>query len=504
MAALTPQAIELRDVILPLVGLSNAGPMASRQTVQFMALHGLSSIEDFNLIEPHQAKELVKASNGRHPAQSMGILVQNNLTGLLWYVKDKTRRGLPLYPNMVTLVQLRRGHMAYEAYVQNRDKGENIKSLEKWNDKLEFDDWDRKVTETLSLVYGRNYCPIAYVIRPDKPAGWDPAIDAVNDYERLMYQLPLNGVAYDQDNETVFSFIQLAVVHSQAETWIYDHVPGRDGRGAMRALRSHYEGEAELDVQASKAQQVLDTLVYTNEKQMTFESMITKLNKAYNALKRQGQEFTEKSKVEQLAKRIKNPSRDVQITVAVETMREAHKANYTAAMQYITARMAQINSASINAPGNNPRRVSEVNATDLSRNEFNGVDVRDPWRKFTDDEWFNKLGQRGQELVRAKRRSHGGRGHGGRGRGRGRGGRGRGGRGWNNGGGRGGQNQDATGNNDRAVHETSTGDRTTAPAQGNGDNVPSIVSTTSQSQASTGTGTNRGGQNGNRFGTNRP
>ncbi len=105
MAALTPQAIELRDVILPLVGLSNAGPMASRQTVQFMALHGLSSIEDFNLIEPHQAKELVKASNGRHPAQSMGILVQNNLTGLLWYVKDRTRRGLLLDPNMVTLVQ---------------------------------------------------------------------------------------------------------------------------------------------------------------------------------------------------------------------------------------------------------------------------------------------------------------------------------------------------------------------------------------------------------------
>jgi hypothetical protein len=208
----------------------------------------------------------------------MGILVQNNLTGLLWYVKDKTRRGLPLYPNMVTLVQLRRGHMAYEAYVQNCDKGENIKSIEKWNDKLEFDDWDRKVTETLSLVYGRNYCPIAYVIRPDKPAGWDPDVDAVNDYERLMYQLPLNGVAYDQDNETVFLFIQLAVVHSQAETWIYDHVPGRDGRGAMRALRNHYEGEAELDVQASKAQHVLNTLVYTNEKQMTFESMITKLN----------------------------------------------------------------------------------------------------------------------------------------------------------------------------------------------------------------------------------
>jgi hypothetical protein len=499
MAALPPELIQLRDVILPLIGLTNIGPMAQRQTAQFLALHGLTSVNDFNLIEPNQAKDLVKGHSARFPAQAMGVLVQNNLTGLIWYVKDKTRRGLPIDGNAIDMDDLRRGHMAYEAYVQNRDKGENIKSLEKWNDKLEFDDWDRKVTETLSLVYGWNYCPIAYIIRPDKPAGWNPVVDAVNDYERLMYQLPLVGVAFDQDNETVFSFIQLAVVHSQAETWIYDHVPGRDGRGAMQALRSHYEGEAELDVQASKAQQVLDTLVYTNEKQMTFEAMITKLNKAYNALKRQGQEFTEKSKVEQLAKRIKNPSRDIQITVAVETMREAHKADYTAATQYITARMAQINSANINAPGANPRRVSEVSSTDLARNEFNGVNIRDPWRKFTDDEWFNKLGQRGQELVRAKRHSNAGRG--GRGRGRGRGGRGRGGRGWYNNG-RGGRHNNVTPNNaERAVNETSTGERTPTPA--GGDTVPSSVSITSQTQASTVPG-NRGGQNGNRFGTNRP
>jgi hypothetical protein len=303
----------------------------------------------------------------------MGILIQNNLTGLIWYVKDRTCRGLVIDAANIVLDDLHWGHMAYEAFVQNRDKGENIKSLEKWCDKFEFDDWDRKVTETLSLIYGRHYCPIAYVVRPDKPAGWNPLVDAANDYERLVYQLPLNGIAFEQDNETVFSLIQLAVVHTQAETWIYDHVPGRDGRGAMRALRNHDEGEAELDVQASKAQYILDTLVYTNERNMTFEAMITKLNKAYNALKRQGQEFTEKSKVEQLAKRIKNPTKDVQITVVVETMREAHKANYTAATQYITARMAQIKSASVNAPGPNPRRVSEASSADLSRTEWNGL-----------------------------------------------------------------------------------------------------------------------------------
>jgi hypothetical protein len=276
MAALPPEVIELQDVVLPLVGLTNAGPMPQCQTAQFLALHGLNSVNNFNLIELHQAKDMVTAASARHPAQAMGILIQNNLTGLIWYLKDRTRRGLPVDVNNIVFDDLHRCHMAYEAYLQNRDKSQNIKALEKWCDKYDFDDWDCKVTETLSLVYGRNYCPIAYVIRPDKPAGWSPAVDAVNDYEQLMYQLPLDGIAFKQDNETMFSFIQLAVVHSQAETWIYNHVPGRDGRGAMQALHNHYEGEAELGVQALKAQQILDTLVYTNKKQMTFEAMITK------------------------------------------------------------------------------------------------------------------------------------------------------------------------------------------------------------------------------------
>ncbi len=72
--------------------------------------------------------------------------------------------------------------------------------------------------ETLSLIYGRQYCPLAYIIRPDKPAGWDALTDAITDYERLMYQLPLAGVVYNHYNKTVFSMIQLSIVQTAAET----------------------------------------------------------------------------------------------------------------------------------------------------------------------------------------------------------------------------------------------------------------------------------------------
>ena len=80
MVAPPQDLVDLRDLVLPLAGLTNLGPIGSQQTTQFIALHQITSMEDFIRIEQHQAKDLVKASNSRQPAQSMGILVQNNLT----------------------------------------------------------------------------------------------------------------------------------------------------------------------------------------------------------------------------------------------------------------------------------------------------------------------------------------------------------------------------------------------------------------------------------------
>ena len=186
-------------------------------------------------------------------------------------------------------------------------------------------------------------------------------------------------------------------------------------------------------------------------------------------------------------------------------MREAHKADYTAATQYITSRMAQINSASLKLPGTNLQRISEVATGNFARNEFNGVDIRDPWQKFTDDKWFNKLGTQGQEIIQAKRRTASGRPNN---TGRGRTGRGR--ESCGQGGGRGGfagghngQSQN-TNNDKRDVNEASTGDPNSAPAQAGGNKLSTSMSTISLTHASTTSGNDRGGQNGNRFGSNRP
>ena len=55
-------ALAFRDVVLPLCGLANAGAVANRQTTLFIAHHGITTVDDLNLLQPNQAKDLVKGS----------------------------------------------------------------------------------------------------------------------------------------------------------------------------------------------------------------------------------------------------------------------------------------------------------------------------------------------------------------------------------------------------------------------------------------------------------
>ena len=56
------------------------------------------------------------------------------------------------------------GHATYEAYLVNKDEGNSIKGIPKFDPKVDFDDWDTLVTETLSMIPGLQYTGVAYVI----------------------------------------------------------------------------------------------------------------------------------------------------------------------------------------------------------------------------------------------------------------------------------------------------------------------------------------------------
>jgi hypothetical protein len=106
------------------------------------------------------------------------------------------------------------------------------------------------------------------------------------------------------------------------------------------------------------------------------------------------------------------------LAIAVELMKNAHRDNFAQALIYITTRINELNANSKSSAAT--RQISSAQR----QKKCNGVDISDPFRKFTGDEW-HQLQQHGQGLVQQYRTDTQGGGRGGRGgRGRGRGGRG--------------------------------------------------------------------------------
>ena len=517
----------LHDHILPMVGFSNDGANPNqRQTNRFTTLAQLPNLALYQYLEFEQVKILIKRFQVRYPNENIGILVNNNLTGLVWYVRDLARRGQMILPDEVVPDDIFDGYNAYKAYVANKEKGENISKLPKYDDKGEFDEWFERVTDVLNMIYGSYMCPLAYVIRLDQPAGWDPDVDARNDNERLVYQLALNGPEYNNDNQEVFKLLKNSVNGTEAQSYIEDFVVAQDGRGAMMELRRRFEGPNANETRCAKALSQLESLVYKNERETPFEALVNKLNKSYVTLRKYGgQDFTDIMKVDALSKRFVNSSsQNLTLKIALEQMKAMYRANYREAVAYMSSKIGEINAANRSITGN-PRRVSQatnestVSVRDRNGNlftSFNDVNLRSPTRHFTDDE-MTALGFRGRAILEELRRiennrnghNQGGRGRGG-GFGRGGGGYGRGGRGRGFGRGRGrgrgyggryggrGHNDNSNnngGNNDNN-RQVNAADRNNAPAP---DAAASAApqNQNGNNQAST---NNRGNQNGAGYG----
>ena len=87
-----------------------------------MTLHGLVALDRITWLKPNQAKDLVKDFQSKYPAQGLGILVRNNLTGLIWWAKDKKHCQLPLLAAEIDANILYEGMVAYKTYLQNKEK----------------------------------------------------------------------------------------------------------------------------------------------------------------------------------------------------------------------------------------------------------------------------------------------------------------------------------------------------------------------------------------------
>ena len=353
----------------------------------------------------------------------------------------------------------------------------------------DWEDWSQEFPTYLSHIFGKQKAPLDYVIRPDL----DPAhVFARSTREQELYSYPLGGPYFREDNKEVFRLLS-DLVKDQPATWIQPFQASQDGRRAWLALVNHFDGGGQKEKRISKAEAVLDTLYYNNERVFSFDAYASKLLRAFRTLDNTPNRRTLSNQVKILIDNIKITS--AEFAVIKGHVRSNHRTDLHAAIDYISREIAEIfPDVSIgNRRGQARHRfVSETasqaasrprNFAGLSHNNgiytFYGVDVTDVTRRFTSQEMIT-LGTQGQAYIHQERARL-------RGQGGGRGGRGFGGRGRGNYGGRGAGGRgvaEISTNGDQSVITDITneqGDRTTAAETGT-------------------TNTDRGSHNGRRFG----
>ena len=299
-AAALQQLEELRNVVLPFVGLDNTGHIPNRETTRFIELHGLESVEDFSTYNPKDAKDLIESYNeGIRPNQNrrrLGMSIRKRLMGTIWWCFDKARRQEQLDVALLTEQSLEEALAECEEWMRELDSGvKEPTTLRQFNNQaaMDFDDWDTDMVTRLRQKKGAQRTGMGYIARRSPEPGFDPIANAQSEIEKLEYQLPLHGPKFQADNTKVFAMVQAATTGTIAAPWIEDYAPLQDGRASIKALRSHYEGVDMITKREATAQRTLDNAIYTSERIMTFETFVTTLMKAFTLHAKQGQESTD-------------------------------------------------------------------------------------------------------------------------------------------------------------------------------------------------------------------
>jgi hypothetical protein len=107
----------------------------------------------------------------------------------------------------------------------------------------------------------------------------------VDDAERRMYQLPLTGGAFEEDNKQTFRLLKSYLINTPGWTCIESFNATENGRGAFLAWATHYNGQSELSKRSAMAKAKIKNLFYKNERSLAFEKVMEILSKSFSMMK---------------------------------------------------------------------------------------------------------------------------------------------------------------------------------------------------------------------------
>jgi hypothetical protein len=400
--------------VLTLCGFAN--PVDRARLVEIEGLDTLDAFGDFSddSIE-HMARKYERPGPDH---MRFGITRLNKMKSIAFWVRKQRREGIEATVDQLNEAVIRAAMREMTITTEEPKKDEKMFYPEKFNPK-KYISWMRSFENYLDSVLGKSRVPLTYIIRPD-----DVVVDnAVDEYQRTIWSAPHTGYAFEEDNCTVYRIYKDVMVDTDGWTW-FNRATNGNGRQAHQIITTHYRGTAET-ARRAKAEAMLERLHYKSEASFSFEKYVTKMNECFELLKDNDQDLAEAQKVKKLLNGVKTNHPEINALKTV--VRTAHPTDFNAATTLMAGQIAVIfPAASIPYDTRPKRKISAANTTRGGRGRFerkkppvmaNGVDISDPNRSFTSDEW-QKLRQGGLlSWVIEQRNQRGGRGGGGRGAG---------------------------------------------------------------------------------------
>jgi hypothetical protein len=289
----------------------------------------------------------------------------------------------------------------------------------------------------LNATMGAAKVPLAYIVRAEIDLR---AHEFEDDKEERMYQMPLSRENFKCDNKLVYNMLKSACIKTDVWTWIQDHDKSLNGRKAWLALVGHYDGTGELNKRLERAKEEISRLHYKDEKAFPFERFVTKLKENFFILcKDKDEALTGKQQVDVMMKGIK--STDASIVAAKTNVYKDYRSDFAAATNFLSGLISNIHSAAqldyANRHSGKKRYISAVDSHDQRggrgrfrrggrsgergtgrggdgrgcgrrggnrRMQINGIDVTDPTRNFTADEW-ERLGTARSYITQQRTRT---------------------------------------------------------------------------------------------------
>jgi hypothetical protein len=377
----------------------------------------------------------------------LGTMQIKKLQALVYWVKDYDRRGMQAAPELWTVVEMNKAMERKESEYSYGKIDVDIIDPGKCQTDFGWDNWQIAFVNKLNATMGAAKVPVDYIVRPE----WDSDDELfLEDDELRRYQMPLTGKNFKRDNKLVYQMLKSACIKSDAWTWIQSYDRASDGRKAWLALVAHYDGTGELNKRVERAKEELARLHYKDEKIFPFKKYVTKLKENFFVLEKdKHEELTGKQQVDILLRGIR--STDAGITSAKINVYQSFRSDFNKAAEFLSGLIAnmhasvQLDYANRQQSGNKRRYVSALGANDQRRgrgrarqgggrsgqrtgrgggqgrggrgrsNErctyANNVDITDPHRNFTSDEW-ERLGSMRSYVLQLREGGRGGRGRG--------------------------------------------------------------------------------------------